>query len=66
MEEIEQEEPCSICHIRPVHGYVVGTGEFLTHTCLFCHRRKRGDNFVETGSTKRQQTTPTVRSLDGR
>ena len=29
---------CSCCQDRPVAGYVVGSGQYLTNTCLKCYR----------------------------
>ena len=29
---------CSVCNIRPVAGYVLGSGQYLSRTCLRCYR----------------------------
>jgi hypothetical protein len=35
---INHESICQICLSRPVAGYVIGTGQYLTKTCLKCYR----------------------------
>ena len=53
----EESELCIVCGKRPPHLYVQGTGEYLSYTCLICHRRSRFQpNFIESGSTKNGRT----------
>ena len=56
-----EEELCWTCLDAEPHGYVQGTGEYLSHTCLPCHRRSRKQpNFFETSSGKNNSKTPSA------
>ena len=52
-------ELCISCQKRDSHGYVQGTGEYLEHTCLQCHRRnEKRENYIEGGDSKNRSKTP--------
>lgn len=58
-------ELCISCQKREPHGYIQGTGEYLEHTCLPCHRRNANyDNYIEGGDTKVRSKTPVVHTKE--
>ena len=58
---------CIICNKRPAHGYVNGTGEYLSKTCLPCHRRPTNrHNIIQGGNAKRGSRRPGVGNNEDR
>lgn len=42
---IAEEGMCQVCTIRPIAGYVLGSGQYLSRTCLRCYRSADTDTF---------------------